>query len=314
MLYTDERLVLKGIESRSEDITSKRHIRMFADGLNDVERWLSGNPKKWNSESSKNADASNRWDLDAGYEGSLKLARDGWPEGADLINQALEAIIPATGREGGRWGYSYGGGSVSVGRYLTGNPKCMKNRRRQDYGKAKVLRMAVNIVASAAVSAEQMANYGAALVSLVDRLESGGRRVHLDCIGVVSLNKATRFAAGWTVKLASEPVDLSALAFSIAHPAALRRIWFALAERTPKEVEALGYGRCLDALPEDMPDNDSETIIVDGINHEPGRCNTPTDALRFAIEQLNKAAVKAGHATVESPLVDEAEWLADLVD
>jgi hypothetical protein len=50
-------------------------------------------------------------------------------------------------------------------------------------------------------------------------------------------------------------------------------------------------------------------LLIDGVGHSPRRCNNPKDALRFAIEQINKAAVLAGHATPDQPLIPEDEEL-----
>lgn len=313
MFYRDLKdVVIKGTWNRETDWTAKRQIVAFAESMDDAQQWLRDTPRKWTVEESiEHADAKD-WDLGAGYQGALRLARDGWSEGVAMIDTALQAIIPASGREA-RWGYSQTGGSVSVGRYLTGNPKCMRNRRKRTMGAAPVLHMVVNVVASCAVKAERMANYGAAITGLIDRLENSGKRVHLDMV-MVTNSKGTRLSMGWNVKRASEPLDLSQVAFSIAHPAALRRIGFAMMERTHNDAESPGYGYSADALPWDVPDYTDGTMIVDGINHQPDRCFSPKDALRLAIEQVNKAAVEAGHSTPEQPLIDEDDWLHDLVD
>lgn len=314
MVYSDKKRNIAGIINRTEDVTTKRHVRIFGDGLNEVEAYLKGNPKKWREAQSKDNPASDYWDFNLGYEGAVKLARDGWPDGAAMIDTALKALIPTSGRDEGRWGYSQSGTSVALSRYLSGHPKNMRSCRKKEMGSSKVLHMVVNTVASCAVNAKQMANYGAALVGLIDRLEARGRRVHLDCVQVIRTNGNCRLAVGWNVKVASEQVDLSQVAFAIAHPAAFRRIGFAMMERSPSEMHTTGYGFCMDAKADDVPIYNDGTMIVDGVNHEPKRCNSPKDALRFAIEQVNKAAVLAGHASVESPLIDEDEWLAGLVD
>jgi hypothetical protein len=281
--------------------------------MDDVQQWLRDTPKKWSSNASRDKAAKDSWDLGIGYDGSLKTAHEGWSEGVELIDQALQAIIPSTGREA-RWGWGVTGGSVSVGRYLTGHPKTMRNRRKKQMGTAPVLHLIVNGVASCAIKAKQMMNYGAAIAGLIDRLENMGRRIHLDFVMVTCANSTNRLSVGWNVKRASEPMDLSRVAFALAHPAAFRRIGFAMIERSPTEFRDYGYGYCADAQPLDVPDFTDGTMIVDGVMHEPNRCNTPKDALRLAIEQINKAAVVAGHATPEQPLIDEDDWLHDLED
>jgi hypothetical protein len=308
MLYKDWRSVrIAGVYNRTEDWTAERQIVAFADSMADAEHWLATTAAKWAIKASTCVAPKTGWDLNAGYAGALKLAREGWHEGVEMIDTALQAILPAAGQEG-RWGYSQTGASLSISRYLTGNPKCMRSRRKKQMGTAPVLHIVVNVAAACAVKSEQMANYGAALTGLIDRLESTGKRVQLDCVTVANCNDI-RLSVGWTVKRASEPVDLSQVAFSIGHPASLRRLHFAMMERCHNDAESAGYGYSADALFCDVPDCTEATMVVDGVNAEPERCMNPMDALRYAIEQLNKAAVIAGHTTPDQPLINEEDWI-----
>jgi hypothetical protein len=309
MIYRDERARIHGIWNKTTKWTAERHVVIFEErGLSALTEWLRDNGAKWGASSSQNNSnpARQKWDLNAGYEGALKLARDGWAEGMDAMEQALQAIIPAVGHDA-RWGWSVTGGSPSVSRFLRGHPKNMRNRRKKAMGSAPVLHIAVNCAASCAVSATQMANYGAAIVGLIDRLETTGKRVHLDVVNVTCVNGGVRLAHGWNVKLASEHVDLGAVAFSLAHPASFRRLGFAMMERSPADCETYGYGYAADLHIADVPEATEGTMLVDGVNHAPDRCNDVTDALRLAIEQVNKAAVIAGHSTPDCPLIDEEQ-------
>ena len=307
MIYRDEARRIKGVWNKSIEFTSDRHVIAYAEnGLSDLEQWLSKTGAKWRCNSSRSNGASRSWDLDAGYDGATRMAKDGWSEGARDLDHRLQAIMPASGREA-RWGYSVAGSSPNVGRYLRGNPNNMRTRKRKTAGAAPVFHIVYNGSASCMITGEQMANYGTALVGLIDRLENSGRRVMLDVLYVTHAHDSGpvfRLACGWNVKKANEPIDLAAVAFSVAHPAAFRRLGFAMLERCPQESETYGYGHCADILECDVPDPTPGTMLLDGVNHEPGRCNSPEDALRLACEQLCKAAVLAGHATVDQPLIE----------
>lgn len=313
MIYRDETVApIKGTVNRSSNWEATRHVLAYGDSLGDAVQWLKDRGEIWTTADGQgsrfNSHGSKTWDRGADYPKALELADHGWEEGMSLIDTALHAIIPAAGREA-RWGWGVTGGSVSVGRFLTGHPKSMRSRRKKEAGAAPVLHIVVNTVASCAINSDQMVNYGAAITGLIDRLETAGRRVHLDCVMVTRANKGIRLSVGWNVKRASEHVDLSQIAFSLAHPAAFRRIGFAMMERTAADVYTGGYGQCADALPCDVPDFTDGTMLIDGVNHQPSRCNSPKDALRLAIEQINKAAVMAGHATIDQPLIPEDEEL-----
>lgn len=309
MIYRDEAASFNGVWNRTNHFTARRHVMAFADGgLPEAVDYIERNPRRWTSESSRGNPASQSWDLKAGFDGAKKLANEGWEAGVEALDDALHAIIPAAGREA-RWGWSQVGTSANVGRYLHGHPKSMRSKRKHTMGSAPVLHLVVNTNASCMVTGKQMANYGAAIVGLIDRLENTGKRVHLDLIYSLWENRETLLTVGWNVKRSSEHVDLAAVAFSIGHPAAFRRIGFAMIERSPVEIENYGYGYCTDLIRSSLPDANDATMLIDGVNHEPTRCNEPKDALRFAIEQLNKAAVLAGHATIDQPLINEEEAL-----
>lgn len=308
MIYRDEKRAVKGVWNREADWTAQRHIRIFADNLADVEQWLKDTPAKWAGTASRTTGSSESWDLNTGYNAAMKLAKEGWGEGAKDLDARLQTIIPAAGREG-KWGYAVSGSSVNVGRFVTGHPKDMRNSRKRVSGSAPVYHLVVNLSATCNVGAQQMANYGTALVGLIDRLENTGKRVRLDVVSVGHLRGNARLAFGWNVKHASEHIDLAAVAFSIGHPAAFRRIGFAMMERSPKNIESSGYGHSADLLPADLIDEQdyNGAMLIDGVNHGYRRCNSTEDALRYAVEQLNKAAVLAGHSTIDDPLIDDLE-------
>jgi hypothetical protein len=307
MIYRDEICSIKGNSNR-QSWTAKRQILAYGESLDDVTQWLRDTPRKWQEKQGESTRPSDGWDLNVGYAKALAMGKEGWPEGMEMIDEALHAIIPAAGREA-RWGYGYTGGSVNIGRYLTGHPKAMKNRRKRQSGSAPVLHLIVNVVASCAITGKQMANYGAAITGLVDRLENTGKRVHLDVVMVIRAQNDIRLSLGWNVKQASEHVDMSQVAFAIAHPACFRRIGFSMMERCHKDSENGWYGYSGDVKPCDVPDAPEGALLIDGVGHSPTRCNNPKDALRFAIEQVNKAAVLAGHATIDQPLIPEDEEL-----
>lgn len=307
VIYRDEAKAIEGRWNKHNAFTSKRHIRIYGESLSDVAKWLKETPRKWNTNSSVGTPKDSEWDLNVGFRGAEKLAAEGWSEGAQDLDQRLQAIMPSSGREA-KFGYSVAGYAPNVGRYLAGSPSNMFTKRKKDFGAAPVLHIVVNMNASCMVKASQMKNFGTALVGLIDRLENTGRRIHLDVLYVLKEQEA-RVAVGWNIKHSQDAVNLANVAFAIAHPAAFRRIGFAMLERLPQECENYGYGYCADIQDCDLIDPVPGAMLIDGVNHEPNRCNSPQDALRLAIEQINKAAVLAGHATPDQPLIEEDETL-----
>lgn len=259
-------------------------------------------PRHWRTCSSKRNSSSPSWDLNTNYERALQLAATGWEEGVKEIG-ALAAAVPnerITTRE-----YSIAGESPDVPRYLAGDPFNMVHRGRNRTPKP-VLTIAVSIMASCAVKAKDMANYGAAMVALVDRLESRNVRVELLCAVPSDLYKG-RSCISWTVKGAGDALDLSAIAFSLAHPAALRRLGFGGMEQLPADWEVSSYGKGTTdrLLASDFVDIPEGALLIGGIGHNPGACKTLQGAIDFATAQIAKAYRAVGY---DEPLVELEEY------
>jgi hypothetical protein len=260
------------------------HVFSFGADAMDVERWLETSRKTWSSSSAVTTPARHDWDLGVGYDGAKQLVRTGWSEGAKDLSDKLEAHMPARDKETS-WRYDVAGELPDIGRFLAGDPSCMK-RHGHPKGHRPVISLAVNIAVNASVSATSMANYGAAMVAVIDKLEHSGRRVDLSVI-MVAVQGTRRNVIGWRVKKAEDPLDLAAVAFAIAHPAALRRIGFAMYEHSDSPTW-VGYGQQTQAKVEDVPDPAPNTFCLPGLAF--GRAGTLDQAITLVRTQINDAA------------------------
>lgn len=166
---------------------------------------------------------------------AMNLAAVGWAAGAHRIAN-MTADMPAARARGRAASYRYdvAGELPDVARYMSGAPDYMRRKVNSGGNKRqKIVTVAVNPSMSGNVDAERRVNQGAAIVALVDSLESAGYRVQvvLDRVQTAETSGLVRMAC--ELKAASEPVDVERLAFWIAHPSALRRVFFAAAERLP---------------------------------------------------------------------------------
>jgi hypothetical protein len=102
------------------------------------------------------------------------------------------------------------------------------------------VRIAVNMSASAGVDAEHIINRGAAIVTLIDRIQLSGRRVELIAIKH-GYSRNDKFVWSVTVKRPEEPVNMDRIGLAFATPIMLRRYFFRVMEFTvPHHVH--GYG------------------------------------------------------------------------
>lgn len=259
---------------------------VFADnGLTEAVRYIAETRRIWSHADSVRQKASKRWDDHVGYDGALKLAKDGWDNGvsAMLANMASVPVERGTPTKG----FDIAGERPDIGRYLAGEPAHMISRgRRSD--KAKVVHLVVQANFSASVTAEQMMVYGSTMATIVDILENSGRRVELDVVYFNEMARGVKCLTGWKVKRAEDPMVMTDVAFSLAHAAANRRIGFALYERLPLRTASTYYGFPKPLTPEALEAlGCPEAFAIAAI---PPTAVGMKDALRQSIVQVNKAA------------------------
>ena len=186
------------------------------------------------------------------------------------------------------WRYDVAGELPDIGRHLAGDPMCMK-RHGHPKGRQPIISILVNICCSGGIDAKSYANFGAALVNVIDQLENSGRRVELHVGWISSMSK--RVTCGWTVKQAQDPLDLAAVAFSIAHPAASRQIGFALAERTDVRRNDLSYGSIVQVREQDWIDPTPGMFCLQGIGYLGDNNSSTLDgAIRDVTRRINTMA------------------------
>jgi hypothetical protein len=262
-----------------------KQVNMHHNDLPSVIAFIDAASRTWSSRNSMHDDRDYSWDLGAGYEGALALARTGWIDGAERMSVALEAL-PAIHRAP-KQTYGYVGSKVSSARFAAFNPKCMI-KRKPDSGNKPVVRIAVYIAANWMADAQAMSNYGLAIARYVDEMEATGRRCEV--IAALAMDFSTggksRVCHSWTVKNADEPMSLADMAFSVGHPAAFRRLGFALIERTPIPMQG-NYGIPKQLVATDLPRDDY--IILNGMNEVNSFARTYEGALAYVRLAINDA-------------------------
>lgn len=173
------------------------------------------------------------------FDEAMTLAREGWKEGLDRI-QALTARLEhitssLVHKPEIQWDVA--GDFADAGLFTTGVPECMGSFVESEQvtaGSGKIVRILMNLSASACVDAETIMRRGAACCALVDALESAGR----SCEIVLSAASG----GGWNVetyipvKAAGEPLEMDRMAFLLAHPSSFRRLMFSAWEHEAEDV------------------------------------------------------------------------------
>lgn len=271
--------------------TPRRNKYQF-DDLPEIVDYVTRTPRVWRQNDSR-ANHGREWTLGVDWDRALRMAKEGWEEGVRKLF-ALAAAVPnntVTTRE-----MSVAGEYPDVPRYLAGDPFNMVKRGKQRVPKPSMT-IVSSIGANCNVTGQQMANFGAAIVALVDRLESRGVRVEL--MGVwrsQHMGDKSTFCCSWTVKRAEDHLDLSAVAFGLGHPAMLRRFGFAIMERSPKQCEVYNYGVSSDVVgPVDLVDVPPNALYIGGVGSNGYACNTLDGAIDYAKNSINRAYRAAGY-------------------
>lgn len=171
------------------------------------------------------------------YEQAIEFARNGYPSGTATLRQRLDTLPPSIRpnlRPTPIWGVS--GSTVDMGRYLAGEPENMidtARTRRQSL----VLRIAIERAVSSNVPPADIEATGASVLAVIERLRTAGIAAELWATFTIRAKRSEDiYQARVKIQDASRPIDLDVLAFWIMHPAALRRISFAIEEQEARKV------------------------------------------------------------------------------
>jgi hypothetical protein len=203
----------------------------------------------WREDHAKNYRASN-WDEGVGFDGAIKLASEGWPEGMKKLQGAMDIL---RGQSKGKARVNDVGGDYPiVARAIAGLPDSMSRRVMSSASRKPILDIYLYGAFSAGVDSGQFIVYGAALVDFVDSCEAAGYSVNIT-VNMTVFNEGRRngiTGSIFPIKKAGEALDLGKLVYFIAHPSFLRRLGFQdLQSKQAEKILGYGMGNVIHELP-----------------------------------------------------------------
>lgn len=163
------------------------------------------------------------------FEEAVAYATDGWADGrkklAKLTATGIQRLDRAPIRE---VLHDVAGFSPNVPMYCAGMPDCMM--QYDTVTKPSVLRLVVDCSRHCNVTATQIMNYGAALLSYIELIEAEGIRCELWAAQTTNGN-GKGFSCRVLVKESDQPFDFSAIAFALGHAGFQRRLGFRVKEQ-----------------------------------------------------------------------------------
>lgn len=176
------------------------------------------------------------------WEQAVEYARRGWDNGAAALAKASANLtydeVPAF-----EYSLSDEGSEPDVAAFLAGEELNMGDMRMVPQAKP-LIRIGVDMSVSYTVTAAQMRRVGESVFAAVEKLRTAGYPTEVHVIFAVRGRSGGLCVTRIVAQDVSQPVHASLLAFFIAHPAALRRVMFALCETYSDEVrDDFGFRR-----------------------------------------------------------------------
>lgn len=227
------------------------------------------------------------------------VVKNGWTKGRASISASLDEVYAgnsASRSDGSYADYDVSGDYPDIDRYLAGDPEHMISYGSHIAAKP-VIKLAVNVTASADIPANHLINRGSAVVALVDAIEGNGNSVELTAVETSSRKNCIAVYAV-ALKKAGEVLSIDDIAFGLGHPDMLRRIFFSIMERDPW-TEGRGYVNSYGS-PADLPDTciPWDTVYLKGVCDDCGSYRTPQSAMA-KVRELYDAQAKAKHLEVD---------------
>lgn len=187
------------------------------------------------------------WDGGMDLPEAIDCAEKGgvWPEGAkNLLEAKIETDVLMKDQTAPAEETDVTGHTLDVGDFLAGVPDCWIGEGEEEECSAPIVVIGVQIGRRASVKSASVMRRGAAVLSLIDKLEGEGIRCELWALWA---NADHGYQSDFRVKVkgAEDTWSPDSVAFALGHPCFNRRLAFRLCESEP-ELKALwgsGYGR-----------------------------------------------------------------------
>lgn len=195
----------------------------------------------------------------ASLDEAVTLAQYGYTEVRPQVERLMEIMEERLAeRFGNRFvtEYAVSGGSVDMGKFVTGEPECMLDWAQEPAASmGRVVKVVIAGSVSWQIDKQWIMSRGTAVLALVDTLHKLGVGVELwwesTVNGKTTPDGANKFTTAVKLHDSAEPMDIDNLMFALAHPSMLRRMMFSVKEqsRYRKEIGAYdgqGYGTSTD--------------------------------------------------------------------
>ena len=225
------------------------------------------------------------------WEQTVGLATDGWPEGRELLADAVAIAMSAAQSNQPSVTYDVAGSYPIAAIAAAQDPDCMMNIDPWTMRQMPIVKVEYNAGNHCGYETSEMSNFGAALLTILNCIELAGSRVEVVANFTAGASGNVKRTFAVRLKEAEQQFDLDAMAFCVCHPSFLRRVLFALYEQQA-EMETKysgGYGYPQEAPRDSIP---SDVIYIQGLQQYSAGSKelaTPENALKAFLPVIQKA-------------------------
>ena len=179
----------------------------------------------------------------ANYQEAADLMSHGWDAAAGKMATKVKLTnATSTAVRSSKPSYGVVGSQASVPRYLQGIPTNMVSRQ-MTYAKQKVVTITKGITYSSWWKPEEIMNECIKALQIIQSMENGGQRVRLNVMfAIYGVNRNHSSICKVCIKQPDERLNLSKMAFALAHPSMLRRFFLKWVEVDPFAEGDMGWG------------------------------------------------------------------------
>jgi hypothetical protein len=196
------------------------------------------------------------WSGGLTWEQAKSMAIRGWIGGMNEIEKYRAKLLPIIAEKVLRPQqiYSLSGYNIDIGSFLANEPECFIAREFEERNyPGRIYKIVCSISFSAAIQPETIIQRGAMICAMIDAIEFAGHRAEVICNDASTISDSKEFREGkrkehgWfevsvTIKKSTQPLEITDLAFCLAHPSMLRKLMFSVAEIVGWSDFAHAYG------------------------------------------------------------------------
>ncbi len=176
------------------------------------------------------------------WNDSINFLREGWSEGIKEVDIKVKEIEGMIDTNTIQYDYDVTGDYIDIGSYLQGVPECFLTSSNSEKQKAGI-KIGVNLGFHFGITQESIYNFGAAILSLIDKLYQSH---YIDLTFYIGSKNCMKHNIDIAYHVSTEQgYDRDYIAFILCNPAFLRRIAFAILEKVTGNDNCDGYGQAM---------------------------------------------------------------------